>query len=247
MIFNCRKHRALFDDSAKSKRYKRERTHTDEICEWFKNEVGKKENVSRELLSLAKGPARSAKRYSGYVINGYRFHTKKRDSKCTTQNSGVFLTALTTSFASSKDENPIIGDVSYYGQIEEIIELDYWGSFTVVLFRCTWYHDDKDSLGFVQVNFNRICQKNDPFVMSTQVQQVFYIEDPAEKNVHYPIKRLSMYDTEGGNDANDDDIHGQLSHDMSFRSIIDNEEEELSWYRDDLPTTQIPIPPKSLV
>lgn len=87
---------------------------------------------SSELLNLSRGPQRAAKKYSAHVVNGFRFHTKKRDAKCTTQNSGVILTALTTCFASSKDKNPTIGDVTYFGAIEEIIEVDYWGAITVV-------------------------------------------------------------------------------------------------------------------
>lgn len=243
-MFNFRKHRALVDNNAKSKRYKKERTHTDEICEWFMDEISKKVNVCRELLSLAKGPRRAAKQFSGYVVNGYRFHTKQRDHKSTTQNSGVFLTALTTSFSSSKDCNPSVGDVSYYGSIEEIIEVDYWGAFTVVLFRCTWYQDEKDSWGFTRVNFKRVCQKHDPFVMSTQVQQVFYIEDPVEKHINYPIKRQSteFYDTQDGDNAVEDDINEQFSQDMIFRSIIEEQDHEFSWSRDDVPTTKIPIP-----
>ena len=88
-----------------------------------------KMNVSRELDALARGPTRIARHFSGYAINGFRFHTIKRDDRCTTQNSGVFVSAVTTSFASTKDKNPIIGDVNYYGTIQEIIEIDYWGSF----------------------------------------------------------------------------------------------------------------------
>ena len=166
-------------------------------------------DVTRELASLAKGPNRAAKRFSGYIVNGYRFHTKRRDQKCTTQNSGVYLTALTTSFASSKDQNPKTGDVNYYGSIEEIIELDYWGAFTVVLFRCTWYVDDKDSLGFTRVNFNRVRQKDDPFVMSTQVQQVFYIQDPTELQFYYPIKKFSSESFEQDDKNLAEDVKGK--------------------------------------
>ena len=247
-VINFRKYRALVDNDTKSRRYQRERTHSAEICEWFKNEVGKNENISRELVALAKGPNRAANGYSGYKVNGYRFHTKQRDHKCTTQNSGICLTALTTSFTNSKDQNLIIGDVNYYGLIEEIIEVDYWGAFVIVLFRCTWYHDEKDSLGFTRVNFNIICQKSDPFVMFTQVQQVFYIEDPIESHFQYPLKRQSIdfYDTQDDNNTAVDDINGQFSHDLSFRSLLKNEYEELSWFRDDLPTKQIPVPSKSL-
>ena len=100
------------------------------------------------------GPLPTAKRFTGYVINGYRFYTRFRDAKCTTQNNGVFLTALTTSFASSKDQNPLVGEVNYYGSIEEILELDYWGEFTVVLFKCCWYQEEKDLYGLTRVNFN---------------------------------------------------------------------------------------------
>lgn len=199
--------------------------------------------MSRELLSLAKGPNRAAKRLSGYVVNGYRFHTKRRDEKCTTQNSGVHLTAWTTSFASAKDENPTVGEVGYYGSIEEIIELDYWGAFSVVLFRCTWYIDDKDGFGFTRVNFNRVSHKNDPYVMSTQAQQVFYIQDPIEKQFRYPIKRPSseFYDTADQNDDIKFDINGQL---IQHSSLM--RDDEVSWFRDDVPTKQIIIPSKPL-
>ncbi|XP_074351452.1 uncharacterized protein LOC141690560 [Apium graveolens] len=111
-----------------------------------------------------------ARRFTGYVVNGYRFHTSDRDSRCTTQNSGVYLTAQTTSFSSSRYENPIVGDVSYYGSLEDIIELDYWGLFTVVLFKCRWYQQQKDSHGHIRVNFNRLCHKSDPHVLAKQVQ-----------------------------------------------------------------------------
>ncbi|KAL8125097.1 hypothetical protein AgCh_012679 [Apium graveolens] len=142
-IMAHRKHHTVMDNNAQSKRYKRERAHMDEVCDWFRDEIRKKTNVSRELSLLAKGPRREAKRFSGYVVNGYRFHTKQRDRKCTIQNSGVYSTALTTSFASAKDSDPSVGEVSYYGSIEDILEIDYWGAFRVVSFKCAWMDSDK--------------------------------------------------------------------------------------------------------
>ena len=238
-VYDFREHRALLDNNANVKRYKRERTHTEEICEWFKAEISGKAGVSKELAALAKGPLRTAKRLSGYVINGYRFHTKQRDHKCTTQNSGVYLTTLTTSFASSKECNPCVSDVIYYGSIEEIIEVDYWGAFSVVLFRCTWYKDEKDSFGFTRVNFNRTGQKNDPFVMATQVQQVFYIEDPVEKGYNYPIKRMSteFHDR----NVEEDELKAQFSNDTILRSVIESQDHDVSCVREDVPAKQIPI------
>ena len=87
----------------------------------MKEEVGKRGNILKELELLAMGPNQSAKRYSGYVINGYIYHTKNRDARCTIQNRGVFFTALTTSFASSKDDKPKVGEVNYCRAIEEIV------------------------------------------------------------------------------------------------------------------------------
>lgn len=100
------------DSHANSKKYKRARTHNEEFWDWLKEKVGKIVEVSRELEVLALGPSRTARRFTGYVVKGYRFHTSSRDSRCTTQNSGIFLTAQTTSFASSRDQNPVVGDAT---------------------------------------------------------------------------------------------------------------------------------------
>lgn len=82
------------------------------------------EGVSDDhIVWLAKGPNPVATKYGGYVINGYSFHTRMRDARGKTKNSGVPLNALTSSFAISKDQNQVIGDVTYYGAIERIIEI----------------------------------------------------------------------------------------------------------------------------
>lgn len=206
----------------------------------MKGEVGKKDNISKELEVLAMGPNQSAKKYSGYVLNGYRFHTKYRDAKCTTQNSGVFLTALTTSFASSKDQNPLVGDVNYYGAIEEIFEVDYWGEFSVVVFKCCWYKEEKDLYGLTRVNFNRLCQKSDPYVLASQVQQVFYVEDPTEKMMYNVIKKLprDWCDVEAEN-ANEE-AEDPVLHDL-HTSVPLETDTDINWCRDDVPTRQVPI------
>ncbi|XP_074374170.1 uncharacterized protein LOC141714555 [Apium graveolens] len=91
------------------------------------------------LENIAKSKRyKTEKTHTDAVYEWFRCHTEQRDRKFITQNSGVFLTSLTTSFASSKDTNPSDGEVSYYGSIQEILEIDYWGAFRAVLFRCTW-------------------------------------------------------------------------------------------------------------
>ena len=185
------------------------------------------------------GPNPTVKRFSGYVINGYRFHTKYRDSKCTTQNSGVFLTALTTSFASSKDENPLVGDVNYYGAIEDILEVDYWGEFKVVLFKCCWYQEEKDLYGLIRVNFNRLFHKSDPYVMATQVHQVFYIQDATEKMMWNVIKRLPRDWCDFENEQRNEDQNDLMSHEFHTGAGIENEVSDFNWRRDDVPTKTI--------
>lgn len=200
--------------------------------------------ISRDLEVFALGPNRMARRFSGYAVNGYRFHTKSRDSQCTTQNSGVFLTAKTTSFASSKDQNPIVGNVNYYGSIEQIFELDYWGVLNVVLFKCCWYQEEKDAYGLTKVNFNKFCFKNDPYVLSSQVQQVFYVEDPTEKMVHYVIKKLprDWCDAENEN-ATEEDINNPDVQDINIGRGIDIEVADGDCFRDDIPLAEVPVSP----
>ena len=138
----------------------------------------------------SEGPNPKARRYSGYFVNGYRFYTKDRDSQLKTQNSGVTLVALTSSFASSKDQKPVVGDVSYYGVIEDIIKVDFWSQFSIVLFRCDWFHLNFDEFGLARVNFKRLCYKDDPFILASQAHQVFYVQDLVGHDIHYAMKRI---------------------------------------------------------
>ncbi|XP_031116564.1 uncharacterized protein LOC116020223 [Ipomoea triloba] len=89
------------------------------IC-WFKNKVLRDNNVSETIRWLAHGPSMQVVCYNGYDINGFSFYTKAQDEKSTMQNSGVSLVANSMHFSSSKDRNPVIAQLSYYGVIEEI-------------------------------------------------------------------------------------------------------------------------------
>ncbi|XP_072054359.1 uncharacterized protein [Arachis hypogaea] len=126
-----------------------------------------------------------------HKIDDYvRFHTRQREVRRKTQNSGVTLVALTTSFASTKDANPIHGNVSYYGRVNDIIELDYYGNFKVTLFKCDWYEAREDAYGSTYVHFNKKCYQEEPFVLACQVHQCFYVQDAVDKNKHYVMKTV---------------------------------------------------------
>jgi hypothetical protein len=75
---------------------------------------------------------------------------------------------------------------TYYGQIEEIWELDYVG-LKVGLLRCRWFTNgkravSKDKYGYVSVDRRVFGYKNDPFVFTNDVEQMFYVPDLAKKN-----------------------------------------------------------------
>jgi len=79
--------------------------------------------------------------------------------------------------------------LDYFGVLTGIIELGYSGGNNVVLFRCDWwdvysmargYKEDK--YGFILVNSKRKLWTNEPFVLASQAQQVYYVKDTKDPN-----------------------------------------------------------------
>ncbi|KAL0560459.1 hypothetical protein IC582_000864 [Cucumis melo] len=77
-------------------------------------EVGNSE-VSDNLRWIDHGPHPFVITYSGYAINGCRYHTKSSEKDQSIHNSGVSLVAKTMQVSISKDKNPVIGYMSFYG------------------------------------------------------------------------------------------------------------------------------------
>lgn len=63
--------------------------------------------------------------------------TQTKDDNSTVQNSGVKVVAEATHFPRSKDKQPKVASMTYYGVIEEIWDLSY-NKFKVPLFKCKW-------------------------------------------------------------------------------------------------------------
>ncbi|XP_048494595.1 uncharacterized protein LOC125494815 [Beta vulgaris subsp. vulgaris] len=189
MYFVEREHQQLVNSHRRKRRWDDAQSHSNNFIDLFQEKV-QREQVDGQLFWLAKVPNTKARRYMGYFVNGYRFCTKGCDSSIKTQNSGVTLIATTSSFASSRDRNLMDGDVTYYGVIQEIIELDFWSQFSVVLFKCQWFLTNVDEFGLTFVNFKKKCSQSDPFVLASQVHQVFYVQDPQEHDIHYVMQRV---------------------------------------------------------
>lgn len=116
--------------------------------------------------------------------------------------------------ASARDKKPVDVDMSFYGVINEIWELDYT-QFRVPLFKCDWAESSKgvkvDDLGFTLVNLNRIGHLNDIFAIGTSVEQIFYVQDPVDPLWSVVLRVPTR-------DCND------LAHDDELRdTIIDNQ------------------------
>jgi len=130
---------------------------------------------------LARGPIFTVVTYQGYDINGYTFYTERQDKKSTYQNSGVRVDAYDVK---GEDKS------TYYGQIQEIWELDFHG-FKIPLFRCNWVDAKKgviqDTNRFISVDLNRHGYKSEPFILAEHVAQVFYVPDTTNKRLKVVI------------------------------------------------------------
>ncbi|KAL0556439.1 hypothetical protein IC582_004953 [Cucumis melo] len=99
--------------------------HNRTFIQWLREEVSTElevgnSGVSDNLRWIAHGPHPFVITYSGYAINGCRYHTKSSEKDRSVQNSGVSLVAKTIQVSISKDKNSVIGDMSFYGVIQEI-------------------------------------------------------------------------------------------------------------------------------
>jgi hypothetical protein len=116
-------------------------------------------------------------------INGYTLYTMTQDKKSVYQNSGVRVWAVVDD---SHDNDDDTETDTYYGQIDEIWELDYVG-LKVALCWCRWVTNgkravSKDKYGYVSVDVGVFGYKNELFVFANNVEKVLYVPDIAKKN-----------------------------------------------------------------
>ena len=83
------------------------------------------------LKALANGLLQTVNYYNGYNQNGFRFHTFQRGTPRFSNNSGVCV----------KGTNYMINETDNYGQLQEVVELDYlgWPIKRTILFKCEWF------------------------------------------------------------------------------------------------------------
>ncbi|XP_073221455.1 uncharacterized protein [Cicer arietinum] len=85
---------------------------------WLKTYVNNEANevTNKDIIALSRDPSSMAISWNIYFVNGYTFHTKAYNINKKTINSGVHVRGLTEG-----------AEYDYYGTINYIIELDYFG------------------------------------------------------------------------------------------------------------------------
>lgn len=174
-------------------------------------EYTEEHELSDEVIKLAAGPVDQASRFTSYNVNQFRFRTRSTDTSKVTNNSGVCLDVNLRSYSSIKDAHPASGDVTFYGELDDIIEVDYTRGTKFVLFKCDWIDNNKgvrkDEFKFISVNFNHLLYKDnkptdEPFILASQARQVIYVQDPVEPDWHVVLK-MTCKDSLDDCDSND--------------------------------------------
>ncbi|KAK9080111.1 hypothetical protein SSX86_001786 [Deinandra increscens subsp. villosa] len=174
-----------------------QRLHSETFESWFEDHVEKlhtagDERVTEDLRNLASGPAEFA---------------------------------MTNSFSSARDNNPIVGDVTYYGVLNDIIELQYGADKKVVLFRCDWISNGsrmkEDENGFTLLNFEGLKPDNEPFILASQAQQVFYVADRVDKGWKVVIKTTPRDSYDMNEQECPDDVEAHLQSETSMGPHLD--------------------------
>lgn len=142
------------------------------------------------LKWIAYGPRCSARSYTGFIVNGQRFHTTSIDRR--SQNSGVYYEATTVCRSSAKDTSQVVDLVSYYGRVTDILLMDY-NVFYVPLFRCEWAVKGngvkiEDGFTLVDLHHSQASFASDPYILASQAKQVFYSREH-ESSHWYTVMR----------------------------------------------------------
>ena len=184
-----------------------------------------------KLYSLACGPDPRVASYSGCDVNGVRYHTYNRDNRLTTQNNGIAM-------AGEHDNE----EVEFYDVLVDVLELQYLFNHKVILFKCEWF-DTNAKRKRIQKDHNLICinvsntwYRNDPFILASQAQQVFYVNDPkigsnwkvVEKSHHRHIwdvpemESLEMGGNEEGDISNNETPIHVVEEDINLETRLFN-------------------------
>ncbi|XP_048604933.1 uncharacterized protein LOC106422183 [Brassica napus] len=164
------------------------RLHSQKFASWVKDQIPiSLENHEETLKWLAYGPRLSSRSFTGYIINGLRFHTISVDRQ--SQNSGVLYEATAMCRSSAKATSQMVDLVTYYGRVLEILLIDY-NTFYIPVFRCQWANIGngvkvEDGFTLVNLNQSQMAFAADPYILASQAKQ---------RNKFKPNKKIQLLD-----------------------------------------------------
>jgi len=109
-------------------------------------------------------------------MNNYNFHAYKYGQNKSIANYGMSVKG--------------IDGIDYYDILREVIELEYKARsyfYRMVLFKCGSFDSMKgvnthEQYKLVDINHTKKYPKYDPFVLASQVMQVYFTPHPSTKN-----------------------------------------------------------------
>ncbi|XP_010542099.1 PREDICTED: uncharacterized protein LOC104815415 [Tarenaya hassleriana] len=208
---------------------------------WLQNYVShSSENFPIWIQDLIRGPSRMVKCWPIMFTRGYTFHTYAHDSDRKTSNYGICVKG-----ANCCD---VADEPDFYGILQDIMVLEYHGyiGLKMVIFNCDWFDPTigrgmrRNGSGGFDINLSKKYSKYDPFILSSQADQVCYISYPTSKRRrdHWRavIKiqpRGVVREEEGSTDIPfqerriDDDIGQQfrITYSQNEQLVVSNEED----------------------
>ncbi|KAD1878831.1 hypothetical protein E3N88_42172 [Mikania micrantha] len=183
-------------------------------------------NSNKEhLRCLAQWPLSYVKSHKGYLVNGYKFHTRTAYDGRVTLNSGVCVKG-----ASYNEQ-----ESDYYGLLDEIWELEYHstiGRCVVVLFKCTWFDPIK---GMAPRGVYELAEDLNEVGDDDNVdgEHFFQENERIECTINEDFSSLSFVqgdieEVEAINDDNDDEVEFEdtVLADEDFHIILNFEDED---------------------
>jgi hypothetical protein len=149
--------------------------------------------MNAELRQVADGFALRVRLYSVYDVNGYCFCTASykasRPNRKTT-NTGVFT--------------PGLDGIEYYGRIEEIYEVSFYGCkpLNPVIFKCHWFDPEVtrrtySNLGLVEIRQDSVFPGDDVYIVAQPAIQVYYLPYACQNKEHlkgwYVVHKVSPH------------------------------------------------------
>ena len=102
-----------------------------------------------------------------------------------------------------------------------------WEIRCSVVFKCKWVDSNMgvrtDDFNFTLVDLNKLAYQNDPFIMTKQAKQVFYVQDPCDERQSVVLhgKTISL------NLQDDDSTLDTCLYPFSSQMLNINKEEEV--------------------